>query len=187
MRSIRLESTPRRTNSRRAAARIPSRVVDTAGNRFFGRRPALRHRANAASRAISRRRDGESLAARAFPPIFPPTRPSATACLFRDIRERLSICYFHHYPDFPEQVRGISRELRTCLTCTYSELSAVDRLATPYRDHHRNTRVSSDRRLLCERKSQAEAAAESSRPLRHCDHRAASADVLREDRSPRGD
>src|SRR5436305_558859 len=68
MRSIRLESTPRRTNSRRAAARIPSRVVDTAGNRFFGRRPALRHRANAASRAISRRRDGESLAAPRWTP-----------------------------------------------------------------------------------------------------------------------
>ena len=41
--------------------------------------PAFAQRARTACRAISCRRSGLSLAALAFPPIFPPLRPKATA------------------------------------------------------------------------------------------------------------
>ena len=43
---------------------------------------ALAQRAAIAFRAISRRRSGESFAARIFPPFAPPILPSATACGF---------------------------------------------------------------------------------------------------------
>jgi hypothetical protein len=52
-----------------------------------------RQRASAAPRAISARRSGDSLTARARPPLLAPRRPRATACGFlREPRGRLKAC-----------------------------------------------------------------------------------------------
>ena len=50
------------------------------GRRISGSRPS--HRAAAAIRLISRRRPGSIRVDRATPPLWPPRRPSATACGF---------------------------------------------------------------------------------------------------------